>query len=144
MFADDARGENASGVIDSDARLKFGFCFDGFALSDTLVALLFVLGMDGVIERDFGKSGKFMFEPKYELNLVFSKLSLDFVIESDAELESFCCFLPRFDCDLASEDFDELELGVVDVIVVVVIDSELLMRFCWRPVSGLVLLALLP
>lgn len=74
---------------------------------------------------------------------MFNKLSVDFVIESDAELDSFCCFLPRFDCDLASEDFDELELGVVDVIVVVVIDSELLMRFCWRPVSGLVLLALL-
>lgn len=58
------------------------------------------------------------------------------------EVSSFGTFLLTLDCDFPAIDFDELALDVVDVIVVVVIDKELLMRFCCKPIKGLALLEL--
>jgi len=50
-------------------RLYAGFCFDCFALSETRPILLLVPGKDGVIDKDFGKSGKFSLdENELELN----------------------------------------------------------------------------
>lgn len=134
MFAlDVSDDENASGVIESEARCKLDDDFDGFALSETRVDLLLTFGIDGVIDKDFGKSGRFKFDANNELNLLLSR---DLLIEIDG-FGSFVVFLLAFEFDLLADDFDVLELDVVEVIVVVVIDKELLKRFCCRPIKGL-------
>lgn len=52
-----------SGVIESDGTERFrdddrSFCFP---LSDTRLSLLLLPGNDGVIDKDFGRSGSFKF-----------------------------------------------------------------------------------
>lgn len=74
MFDADA-SEKLSGAKEIAARLKFDFCLGNLDLSETRVALLLVLGIDGVIERDFGKSGKFKFDANIELYLPLMPLS---------------------------------------------------------------------
>lgn len=129
MIDDDDEGfiEKASGVIDNaEFKLKllgvFDFSRDDFPLSDTRLVFVFADGIDGVIDRDFGRSGSFKFKPAFELYLS------NFVIETEAVLPCFELVL----VEALLEDFDGFDV-VGEVIVVVVIDNELLIRFCCKP-----------
>lgn len=130
---------NESGVIDTEGFPKLlDFNFDVFALSETRFdfsetrsGLMVTPGIDGVIDKDFGKSGRFKLDPSSEPYLLLS----DFVIEMD-EIGCFVKVLDDFLLKLVCGLFGlALELGVVDVIVVVVIDNELLIKFCCRPIK---------
>lgn len=68
MLGDALRDMNASDA-NGLFRLRDGLCFAGLALSVTRPILLLVPGKDGVIDKDFGKSGKFSLdENELELN----------------------------------------------------------------------------
>lgn len=131
-------------VLLSDADDGADRSFTGFALSVTRFTfpLELVLGSDGVIESDFGKSGSFRLDPKIALYLL---LSCNFVIDTDG-LESFAVpaddllfefalLFELFAFDLLPEPFEVV--ADVGAIAVDVIDNELLMRFCCNPSNWL-------